>query len=83
MICSGVHPFLCSQRAFEDTQQGEPVHVPRMQKDFPGALFYIYLNFCQEDKYAFRPISSWSVITFFTAERREAVQACGNAWKGE
>ena len=40
MICSGVHPFLCSQRASEDAQQGEPVHVPRMQEDFPGALFY-------------------------------------------
>ena len=39
MTFSGVHPFLRSQRASEDTQQGEPVHVPRMQEDFPGFFF--------------------------------------------
>ena len=66
---TGLHPLLCSQCPPEDAQQREPVHVSRVQEDFPGA----------GDVYHEKSTS----VTFFSAERRKAVQACGNPWKGE
>ena len=95
LICffyAGVHPLLCSQCAPEDPQQGEPVHVPRMQEDFPGFFFVNKVSLVFRTPLLVLLFHFESIVFVIcctcsdhlpSAERGEALQTCGNARQGE